>query len=254
MKTLSKLTAHRTGLWLVLGAVLVVAGWRLCIIASQHHLLAVAREVGSIGLSKEGLFNEELIPNHDGTQVIFYQETETGVGTYLCEPASGKIQMLFEQKEKGYSLHCGMLGWSPDGRYFAAGIPANVEVFDYVKSIVVYDAKTVTPVFTVSGDGFSWDSKFIWLSDNSFAWTTHNQTWLVYGQMPNGNWQQTQVVKKFGDGSGNESNRPFSAYGSLESSKTNSGLMILRQERASKSGKPKLGTWIVLNLTSPQAT
>ncbi len=96
-----------------------------------------------------------------------------------------------------------MLGWSPDGRYFAAGIPANVEVFDYVKSIVVYDAKTVTPVFTVSGDGFSWDSKFIWLSDNSFAWTTHNQTWLVYGQMPNGNWQQTQVVKKFGDGQWN---------------------------------------------------
>jgi hypothetical protein len=160
-------------------------------------LLKAASEIGSIGLSKEGQSNEELIPNQDGTKVIFYQETETGVGTYFCEPASGKIKLLFEQKEKGYSLQCGMLGWSPDGRYFAVGVPANVDAFDYVKSILVYDSLSVTPVATLSADGFSWDSKFLWLSAHSFARTTHNQAWLEYEQMSDGNWQQTQVIKRF---------------------------------------------------------
>jgi hypothetical protein len=192
MQNFSKLAMRRTGLWLALGTLLFVAGWHLWVIASQHHLLAVASEVGSVPQ-----FREKMFASGDGSSLVFYRETESGLGAYFCEIASGKLKLLCEQQEKGFSLQCGMLGWSPDSRYFAIGNPANVDKFDYVKSISIYDSKTVTPVASLSGDGFSWDSKFIWLSSHSFARTTHNQAWLVYEQMPDGQWLQTQVVNKF---------------------------------------------------------
>ncbi len=193
MQNFSKLAAGRTSLCLMLGAMLVVAGWRLCIIANQRHLLAVASEVGSVPQ-----FRERMFASGDGSSLVYYRETEKGLGIYFCEVSSGKLKLLCEQQEKGYSLQCGMFGWSPDSRYFAVGNPANVDKFDYVKSISIYDSKTVMPVATLSGDGFSWDSKFLWLSSHSFARTTHNQAWLVYEQTPDGQWPQTQIVKKFG--------------------------------------------------------
>ena len=56
MQNFSKLAAGRTSLCLMLGAMLVVAGWRLCIIANQRHLLAVASEVGSVPQFRERMF------------------------------------------------------------------------------------------------------------------------------------------------------------------------------------------------------
>jgi hypothetical protein len=78
----SKHASRRTGLWLALGAVLFVVGWRVWVMAGQRHLLAVAGEVGSIPQ-----FRERLFASGDGSSLIFYTETERGLGTYFCETA-----------------------------------------------------------------------------------------------------------------------------------------------------------------------
>ena len=93
---------------------LVVAGWRLWIIASQHHLLAVASEVGSIPQ-----FRERLFASSDGSSLVYYRETENGLGTYFYDTASGKSRMLFQQREFGFDGFLGTVAWSPDNRLLA---------------------------------------------------------------------------------------------------------------------------------------
>ncbi len=178
-------------------AILIVVGWRLCVIASQHHLLAIATEIGSIAQSKEEMGNEELVPSSDGHGLVYFQETETGLGTYFCEIASGKNALLFEQKENGYNGELGMVAWSPDDHFFACVFKSDSNPQHLTRNIIICDGISGKPVVKIEA---LWDSKFIWLSPHSFAYTRYNQAWLVFEQKADGNWVQTQVIKRFADG------------------------------------------------------
>lgn len=176
---------------------LFVGIWRLWVIASQPpHLFDIAAEIGSIAQTRVGLF-----PNRNGSSLIFFQETETGLGTYLCETASGKSHLLFEQKEKGYGNQFRMLGWSPDDSYFAYAVLADPSPTNSLKAIILYNGISGEPMAKIPAEACSPDSQFIWLSTRSFAYSTYtHRSWLIFSQNPDGNWVQTQVVKRFTDG------------------------------------------------------
>jgi hypothetical protein len=191
----SKNGSRRTGFWLAMTAVLVVVGWRLCVIAGQQHLLAIATEVGSIAQ-----FRGELFSNGAGTSLVFSRETETGIGTFFCETASGKSKLLFEQKENGYSSQSRMLDWSPDDRIFACAVLLDSNPMHPKSAIILYNGDSGEPAAKIESDGFLWLTKFIWLSPHSFAYQTYNQAWVVFEQKSDDNWVQTRVIKKFADG------------------------------------------------------
>lgn len=200
MSYLQRMVSIRTGLCLAIASFLFIGGWRLGVIACRPaHLLSVATEIGSIAQSKEAPMVEELVPGNDGTGLVFFQETETGLGTYFCETASGKIRLLFEQKEKGYNPKFGMLGWSPDDRSFACDVISGPDPLHPNNEIILYNGTSGEPIVKIAANGYLPDSKFVWLSPHSFAFTTYNQAWLVFEQKPDANWVQTQVVKKFAE-------------------------------------------------------
>ncbi len=195
-----KHASRKPGLWLAVGSVMFVVGWRLCVIASQPaHLLAIASEVGSIALPKEELNAQELVPSSEGHGLVFFQETETGLGTYFWDAAIGKSKYLFEQREKWYAGELGIVAWSPDDRFFACAFKSDPDPGKQqpTRNINIYDGNSGEAVMKITA---LWDSKFTWLSSHSFAYTRYNQTWLVYEQKTDGNWVQTQVVNRFGDG------------------------------------------------------
>ena len=99
MQTLRKfLSKKRTGLLLIAAVVLFVVGWRLVAMARQpSNIFKIANEIGSVAQTREGVY-----PNRSGTSVVFYQETETGLGTYLHVIQTGKTHLLYKQPEKGY--------------------------------------------------------------------------------------------------------------------------------------------------------
>lgn len=200
MRHSSQNYSRRTGLRLAVGTVLLVVGWHLCVIARQRHLLAVATEVGSIAQSKEELINEELVPSGDGRGVVFFQETETGIGTYFCDTASGRSKLLFEQNENGYSGQFGMLAWSPDNRLFACAVLSDPNPLRPKREIILYHGDSGEVAAKVEAAGYLVESKLIWLSPHSFAYSTYNQAWLVFEEKTAGNWSQTQAIKRFADG------------------------------------------------------
>jgi hypothetical protein len=195
MRGSSQHVSCRVGFWVAIAAVLFIVSWRLCVIACQRHLLAVATEVGSIAQSKEEMINEELVPSSDGHGLIFFQETETGLGTYFYDNASGNSKLLFEQRENGFNGFLGSVAWSPDNRLLACAFKNDADPQHPKREIDIYDGISGETVLKIDA---LWDSRFIWLSSSSFAYTKHNGAWLVFKHKPDGNWLQTQVVRKFG--------------------------------------------------------
>ena len=178
--------------------VLLVGGWQLCIIARQPpHLIDIATEVGSIAQFRDGLF-----PNNKGTDLVYFRETEKGVGAYFCDAAIGSNKLLFEQREKGYNQFLGMLRWSPDDSLFACSVISNPNSTYSKEEIILYNGTSGNELQRIAADGYRWNS-FVWLSPHSFAflisYSPNNRAWLVFGQKPDGTWVQAQVVKRFAD-------------------------------------------------------
>jgi hypothetical protein len=194
----SKRASRWAGLWLAMTAVSFAVGWRLCVIARQPaHLLAIANEVGSIALSKEEFNNGELVPGNDGRGLVFFQETETGLGAYFWDAAGEKSKLLFEQKENDLGGQFEIVVWSPGDRFLACSFKSYSDPQNPTRNIVIYDG--------ISGESVAkipvlWVNKFIWLSSHSYAYLSPNQTWLVFEQKSDGNWVRTLVVDRFGDG------------------------------------------------------
>jgi predicted esterase len=191
----SKHASHRTGLWLALAAALFVVGWRLWVIASQNHLLEIATEVGSIAEFGQGR-DGDLFPNNSGTALTFYRLTETGLGIYFCNAENGQSKLLFEQKEKGYDPQFGMLTWSPDDRFFTCVEPFGSDPIYPKNGFNIYDGISGEPVMKIESLK---DSKFIWLSSRSFAYSRYNDAWVIMEQKADGKWIQTQVLNRFTD-------------------------------------------------------
>src|SRR5208283_5943410 len=65
------------------------------------------------------------------------------------------------------------------------------------KEILLYNGSSGEVMARIPADGYLPDSKFVWLSPNSLAFTTYNRTWLVFEQSTDGTWIQTQTIQRF---------------------------------------------------------
>ncbi|MEI9963253.1 MAG: hypothetical protein WDM76_19710 [Limisphaerales bacterium] len=125
----------------------------------------------------------EYIPNHTGSSLIFFRETETGLGTFLCETATGKSALLFEEKEKGYRNRFRLLGWSSDDKILVFATLPDAEGTNASGAITVCDGTTGEIITRVSPAAYARDSQFAWLSPRSFVYSTYNhRSWLVYSE------------------------------------------------------------------------
>src|SRR5579859_1580593 len=159
MIALLKKALCQPGLWMAVIAVAIVVGWRLCVIASQPaHLMAIATEVSSIALPKEELNAEELVPSRDGHGVVFFKETETGLGTFFWDADIGKSKYLFEQREKWYAGDLGIVAWSPSDHFFACAFKSDPDPGRQqpTRDINIYDGNTGEAAIKITA---LWDSK-----------------------------------------------------------------------------------------------
>ena len=194
---LKRLASNPTGLCLAFCVILLVAGWRVWLVAHQPaHLLDIANEIGSIAQPRMNEKDIGLIPNNDGPGLVFYQETETGLGAYICGTPDGKCTLIYDQKESG--PYPTSLGWSPGGVFFAFIIPADT---NHKKlEIVIYNGSSGEMAAKIAARGNDSTPKFCWLSPRSFVCSTYNEGWLVYEETSNGSWVPGTFIKKFADG------------------------------------------------------
>ena len=190
MKGIPKRRSRRTGLGLAVGVFLIVVVWRLVVIASQNHLLAVANEAGSVPQ-----FRERLSTSSDGASLVYFRETENGLGTYFCDAASGTSRLLYEQREFGFNGYLGTVAWSPDNLLLACAFKNDNDPRNPKREIDIFDGRSGQKMFKLDA---IWESRFIWLSPRSFAYSRYNGAWLMFERGADGGWVQTRVVNKFG--------------------------------------------------------
>ncbi len=176
---------------------LIVGGLRVWVVARQTpHLEQIASEIGSIPNFRVGLH-----PNYSGSALLYFQETESGLGTFFCETATGKTHLLYEEKEKGYRGQFRILGWSPDDSVLAFAIlpdgrdPANSGIITLCKGL------TGEVITKIPAGGIAGDAQLVWMSSHAFAYSTFtHRSWLMYAEQPDGSWKQTKAVKRIGEG------------------------------------------------------
>jgi len=198
---LKRLFFDRSGLWLAVSSVLFVIAWRGWVVAHKSaHIQEMADELGSIGEFQH--LDNRLYPNHSNTYLVFGQYTENGVGIFFCDTTDGKKKLVCEQPEKGWRgwLNFGMLGWSPDDRFFACAFPPN-DPRQPQQEIIIYNGDTGEAVITL-GAGNNKLTDFAWLTSDSFVYAFsdgNNHYGTVIKQKPDGNWVQASNFRKLGN-------------------------------------------------------
>jgi hypothetical protein len=167
-------------LWFVTGGVLFVLGWRAMVVTVEYfHESDLVRQLCAVRQ-----FEQDVIPNHANTRLVFCQDTEDGVGFYFCDVAGGKPQFLCEQKEKGIrGRRFTMLGWTADDSQFACAVPDNQNDQELIQ---IFDGRTGDHLSTVVADPSF--NEFGWLSDEAFAYSTYGPSIRVVNRQPNGAW------------------------------------------------------------------
>ena len=160
------------------------------------NIYKMAEELGAVAQTREGVY-----PNDSGSAVVFYQETETGLGAYLHVVASGKTFLLYDQTERGYGDQFRRVGWSPDGRLFVYASLMDEANTNASRSLVLFDVEAGTEAARIPAGAYGRDSQFVWLTPRSFVYSAFSQrSWLVFEQGKTGEWTQTQAVKRFTEG------------------------------------------------------
>jgi hypothetical protein len=172
-------TRKRSTIWIVTIVFLFVLGLRALVMATQYFREPrIVRDLCSVQQ-----FEQDLIPNSANTRLVFCQDTVEGVGIYFYDTAGGKPRLLCEQKEKGHSWkRFTMLGWAPDDSLFACAFPENKQDQEL---ILIFDGRTGELLDKVVADQSF--NQFGWLSNDSFAYSTHTSVRVVTRQA-NGSW------------------------------------------------------------------
>jgi predicted esterase len=187
-----KVIPNWRGITLAIAAVAFVGGWRLVIVACQPpHWLEIATELGSVP------HKGNLHPNLDGTGLFYDRGTEAGVGVFFWDAATGQSKFLFEKKEPDFDdWRDRMLAWSPDYNLFACIVRANLGPGKPSAEMVLYDGNTGDVATKIPSDRLVWYSQFAWLSPRSFAYSSRNQSLVVYEQQSNGAWAQAHFFEQ----------------------------------------------------------
>lgn len=157
--------------------VLLIVGWRLGVMGWSSGARQVARELGSVGV-----FLGCPMASHQGQQLLYGQNTETGVALYLADGQGQNPRLIREMGEwQIVRDRLQLLGWSPDDRLFAYSRP----VKGGKQSVVLCSAAVAETTATVPVDG--WIAGFTWLSPTAFAYVNNTQNVHVIRQ-ESGKW------------------------------------------------------------------
>ncbi|MGA9780199.1 MAG: hypothetical protein WBS33_18215 [Verrucomicrobiia bacterium] len=178
--SIKQFTGKQSAVWIGIGAVLFVLGWRALVVAVRFFDEPdIVRQLCTIPQ-----FEQDLSPNHANTRLVFCQDTEAGVGIYFCETDGGKPRLLCEQKEKGSrGRFFSMLGWTADDSLLACAWPDNQQDQEF---ILIFDGHTGQLVDKIGADqGLN---QFAWLSAGSFAYSSGGTSVRVVMKQTDGSW------------------------------------------------------------------
>lgn len=188
-------TAHRNWNWAWAGGgVLVVVFWKLFLFA-----VTSLREPADLAVLAElREFKQEPAPNQANSRLVFAQDTAEGIGVYYCDLASPQPQLLGEQKERGSrGLRFGMLGWSPEDKWFACAFPEAQRNEQWVHIFDGQSGKLSSRLGAELGL-----KQLVWLSNDAFAYSTDTGIRTVLRQS-DGSWAHRRnypdVAKKLED-------------------------------------------------------
>lgn len=171
-------------------AVGCVAGWRLV----AWGVLSSARRLAA-DLASVTVFVGPGIPNHSGNQLVYMQNTETGLGIFTADLRTGSRQLVFNVEEafvRSESVRA--LGWSPDGAVFGYTIP----VKSNRQHIVVcsgYVGKAIDR-FAVGSQVTS----FSWVSANAFVYADQAGDIRLIARNTKGKWAEKARAACRGEG------------------------------------------------------
>ena len=170
-----------------LSGVMFVLGWRAMVVTVEYfHEPDVVRELCAVRP-----FEQDLIPNHDNTRLVFCQDTDDGIGIYYCDIAGGKPRFLCDQKEKGIrGRRFTMLGWSADDSLFACAVPDNQNDQELIQ---IFDGRTGDKLSTIVADPSF--NEFGWLSNEAFAYSAYGPSIRVVNKQANGAWVHEQYFQ-----------------------------------------------------------
>jgi hypothetical protein len=158
-------TGHRNWNWAwASGGVLVVLLWKLILLA-----VVTLREPADLAaLAELREFKQEPVPNRANNRLVFSQDTAEGIGVYYCDFASPQPQLLGGQRERGsLGRRLGMLGWSPDDKWFACAFPDDQRNEQWIHIFDGQSGKLSSRLGAELGL-----KQLVWLSNDAFAYST----------------------------------------------------------------------------------
>lgn len=168
-----------------MAVVMVVLGWRLAVYARGRHLRSIGRELVAVNLQVKNP-----VPNRAGSQVLFAQSSDRGVGIQVLNIQTGKRQTVFDLPEGriwGGSLL--LLEWSPDDTMLAYAKPAKGKQ----QQVVLCSAATATKVGALSVAGLI--KGFQWLSADAFVYLNNTNDIYAAVRKGDGTWAQSRKFK-----------------------------------------------------------
>jgi len=172
----------------ILAAVAVIAvvlGWRLVVYAKARHLQNIGRELVAVNM-----LVKYPVPNNAGSQVLFAQSTDQGVGLYLLNIASGKRETVYELSEgRILSGSLLLLDWAPDDAMLAYAKPVKGKK----QQVVLCSPSVVRTVRSLTVVGLI--KEFRWLSPGAFAYLNNANDIYVVARGSHGKWAQTHEFK-----------------------------------------------------------
>lgn len=186
----------RSGVGLAIIAVAFV-GFRLLAIQLQHpaHFKEITAAYGA-----DSMFYGTPQISHSGSQFTFVKNSANGDGLFLCDTATGHLQMLFETNrlERQHDPHdipdINALSWAPDDSAFLYSISGR---------LVIHAVDTSQPqaelIIETNFSNLAWHnpiSEVVWLNSEEFAYIAYG-TNLCYAQkQDDGSWKQHDVLSR----------------------------------------------------------
>ena len=193
---------RRDGWWSTVVILLVGGRARSKLVHHPAHLKGLAEESGNLSFMLE---NEKPQLNHAGSQILFCQSSEKGVGVFVANIISGQKKMVFEEKE----IHFGMgphgvlrvFPWSPDDRWITYAHQGEGSV-NGEYSVPNETALTICGVNTEDDATtlevpFGEVSALDWLSPDMFVYASgiNGETFELVRREADGQWRQMPLKK-----------------------------------------------------------
>ena len=145
-----------------------------------EHRHEIAEAFGSVGF----LYGTPQ-PSQSGDRVAFVQTTANGIGIFICDTATGRKQLAFEENgsEKNGEQDLFVWPWSPDDKLLV-----------YSRRKIVLCRSDTGAALTEVDTGQLPVRELAWLTPDAFAYSTAEGGLSLVRRQPDGAWQSTNLA------------------------------------------------------------